>query len=188
MGQEGSEYAAAEVDRLYEVCGEETTYKEKNKCLEQGVRKVLMDKPLSYAVFHLKGSLRYFIDPGRFDLVTYFNLEDADSPGILHMLNQEGIRGVLKFLKQEGWGLVFVLALIALFKLVKITGFILYLFRGKTALAFRLFLAFLVGYLALVTGPLGASRFLLPVELFLIGGAVLGWTSLFRRKAIAQTV
>jgi hypothetical protein len=186
MGQEGSEYAAAEVDRLYEVCGEETTYKEKNKCLEQGVRKVLMDKALSYMVFHLKGSLRYFIDPGRFDLVTYFKLEEADSPGILHMLNQEGIRGVVSFLKQEGWGLVSVLVLIALFKLVKISGFILYLFRAKTALPFRLFLAFLVGYLALVTGPLGASRFLLPVELFLIGGAVLGWTSLFGKGVRSQ--
>jgi hypothetical protein len=76
--------------------------------------------------------------------------------------------------------------LIALFKLLKISGFILYLFRAKTALPFRLFLAFLVGYLALVTGPLGASRFLLPVELFLIGGAVLGWTSLFGKGVRSQ--
>jgi hypothetical protein len=186
MGQEGSAYAAAEVDRLYEFCGEETVYKEKNKCLEQGVRDVLLDHPFSYAAFHLKGSLRYFIDPGRFDLVTFFKLEEADSPGILLLLNQEGIRGVFSFLKQEGWVLVSVLVLIALFKLVKITGFVLYLIRGKSALPFRLFLAFLVGYLALVTGPLGASRFLLPVELFLIGGAVLGWTCLFGRQVKVQ--
>jgi hypothetical protein len=56
----------------------------------------------------------------------------------------------------------------------------------KEQLAFRIFLALLVGYLALVTGPLGASRFLLPVELFLIGGALLGWRSIFTRKSLTQ--
>jgi len=186
MGQEGSEYAAAEVDRLYDICGEEASYPEKNKCLEKGVRKIVLEQPLNYGIFHLKGSLRYFIDPGRFDLLTFLNLEESGSPGILYVLNQEGIRGVFKFLKQEGWALLSILVLIALFKLVKITGFIIYLIRVKTGLPFRIFLALLVGYLALVTGPLGASRFLLPVELFLIGGAVLGWSSLLLKKPEAQ--
>ncbi|MEN8202191.1 MAG: hypothetical protein ABFS28_06295 [Bacteroidota bacterium] len=186
MGQEGSEYAAAEVDLLYEVCGDESGYREKNKCLEKGVRNIVLDRPLQYGLYHLKGSLRYFIDPGRFDLVTYFNLEEPDSPGILYSLNQEGIRGVFKFIRQEGWALIAVLVLIALFKLVKITGFILYLLREKSRLPFRIFLAILVGYLALVTGPLGASRFLLPAELFLIGGAVLGWSSLILKNPKAQ--
>jgi len=178
MEQEGSEFAAAEVDRLYGLCGEETEYREKNKCLGKGVREIVFDRPFQYGIFHIKGSMRYFIDPGRFDLVSFFKLEEPDSPGILLLLNQEGIGGVFKFLKQQGLALISILVFIVLVKLIKITGFILFLLRGREQLPFRIFLAILVVYFALVTGPLGASRFLLPIELFLIGGAVLGWSSL----------
>ena len=72
-----------------------------------------------------------------------------------------------------------------MFKLVKISGFLIYVFKGKKHVQLRLFLGFLVAYFALVTGPLGASRFLLPIELLLIGGAINGWGSIllgFRQK------
>jgi len=178
MGTEGSETAAAEVDNLYDVCGNRITYREKNKCLGEGVKEIILERPAAYAVFHLKGSVRYFLDPGRFDLVTFFNIRQADSPGFLRTLNQEGLSGAFRLLKAQGWGLVLILGGIVLFKLLKISGFIIYLIKGKEMIPFRIFLALLVGYLALVTGPLGASRFLLPVELILIGGAVKGWTPL----------
>ena len=57
----------------------------------------------------------------------------------------------------------------------------MYLFRGHEQLQLRIFLIMLVGYLALVTGPLGASRFMVPVELLIIGGAVKGWAPIFWR-------
>ena len=74
-----------------------------------------------------------------------------------------------------------ILVLIALFKLIKVTGFLFYLFQKNEQLQLRIFLVILVGYLALVTGPLGASRFLLPVELLIIGGAVKGWAPILLR-------
>jgi hypothetical protein len=178
MSQEGAEAASKEVDRLYDACGSEATYAEKNRCLDQGVKKIIFNSPFKYALFHLKGSIRYFLDPGRFDLVTFFNIEEPDSPGFLTELNQNGLSGAIRLLRKQGWGLVFVLGLIFLFKLLKAAGFLIYIFRPGKDLPFRIFLVVLVGYLALVTGPLGASRFLLPVELLIIGGAAKGWLSL----------
>ncbi len=178
MEQEGSDAAAKEVDRLYAACDQSMGYMEKNRCLHQGVKEKILERPLKYGVFHLKGCLRYFIDPGRFDLVTFFNWEHPDSGGFLQKLSQEGLKGAFGFMKQQGLGMMALLALIALFKLFKVSGFILYLVRDKEVLPFKIFLALLVAYLAFVTGPLGASRFLLPVELLLIGTAVQGWYSL----------
>ncbi len=178
MEQEGSDAAAAEVDRLYDACDSAMGYGEKNRCLQQGVKDKVLERPLKYGIFHLKGCLRYFIDPGRFDLVTFFNLEYPDSGGFLQKLNQGGLKGAFRFLKQQGVGMVAILVMIALLKLFKISGFILYLVRDKEQLPFRIFLTLLVGYLAFITGPLGASRFLLPIELLLIGAAVQGWSSL----------
>ena len=96
------------------------------------------------------------------------------------MLNQEGIRGAFRALKAQVPALVFLLGVIALLKVAKLVGFVVYLLRRKESLFLRIFLLLLIGYMAAVTGPLGASRFLLPVELLIIGAAVKGWTGLLR--------
>jgi len=181
LDQEGSDAASKEVDRLYSNCASEKNYREKIRCLGKGVRNYILRSPVKYGLFHLKGCIRYFLDPGRFDLVTFFQIQEADSPGFLKALNKDGLLGAFRFLKHQGWGLVVILVLIALFKLIKVTGFLLYLFQKNEQLQLRIFLVILVGYLALVTGPLGASRFMLPVELLIIGGAVKGWAPLLLR-------
>ncbi|MGW8315672.1 MAG: hypothetical protein ACWGNV_08735 [Bacteroidales bacterium] len=188
VSREGSEKAAMEVDGLYERCEDQGSYREKNQCLTEGVREVLLKHPIQYGIFHLKGSVRYFLDPGRFDLATFFQLDRADSTGALNVLHEEGAAGFIRFLKSQGFGMVLALAVIALFKLFKLTGFVIYLFRGRQELAFRIFLALLVGYLALVTGPLGASRFYLPVELLVIGASLKGWLQLLGRNFWPQKV
>lgn len=181
MGSQGEEAAAAEVDRLYARCDGEASYKEKQQCLGRGARELILEEPMRYGLYHLKGSLRFFLDPGRFDVVTFFNMGQADSPGFLKALSREGLPGVVRFLRLQGWGFMLFLGVLGLFKLVKLTGFLLFLGRGNASVQLRVFLALLVGYLALVTGPLGASRFLLPVELLLIGGAVVGWMPVLQR-------
>lgn len=178
MAGEGGEIASQMVDSLYSRCGNEPGYAEKNRCLSRGVRAVVAKEPLRYALFHLKGSARYFIDPGRFDLVTFFNLSPPDSIGILRVMNEEGISGIIRFLRSQGWGWIFLLGLLTIFKLLKLAGALLYLFRGTREIYFRIFIGLLIGYLALVTGPLGASRFLLPVELLVIGASLKGWLTL----------
>lgn len=178
MADEGPDQAAETVDLLYEKCQSAPVYAEKNRCLTEGVRETIMKEPFRYALFHLKGSVRYFLDPGRFDLVTFFSFSLPDSPGILKTVNEDGFRGILRFLKTQGWGWILLLGLIAVFKGFKLVGLLIFLFRGRDELPFKIFLGMLIGYLALVTGPLGASRFLLPVELLMIGASLKGWMML----------
>jgi len=184
MAGEGGQKAAETVDTLYSRCGNEPGYAEKNRCLTRGVREIVAKEPIRYAIFHLKGSVRYFIDPGRFDLVTFFKLSPPDTAGILRVINEEGIPGIARFLKSQGWGWMILLGLLTLFKLFKLSGLLLYLIRGHQEIPFRIFLALLIGYLALVTGPLGTSRFLLPVELLIIGASLKGWIMLLNRKGL----
>lgn len=188
IASQGSEVAAQKIDALYETCAEESTYKLRSKCLEKEARKVIIERPLKYAWFHLKGSLRFFFDPGRFDLVNFFPLLDRGAPGFLEELNKHGLKGSIRVLKDQGPLLVGGIFLIFLFKLIKIIGFFLYLFRSKQSWIFRGLLLGLVAYLALLTGPLGASRFMLPVELFIIGAAAQGWILyLFKGRQEAAT-
>jgi hypothetical protein len=186
MSEAGADKAADTVDRLYEKCGSAPLYAEKNSCLTRGARELMTQEPIRYALFHLKGCLRYFLDPGRFDLVTFFGLSPPDSPGILKALHEDGLRGMMKVLKIQGWGWIVLLGLIGMVKLIKLAGLCIFLFRGRSELPFKIFLGLLIGYLALVTGPLGASRFMLPVELLVIGAALKGWMTLFRRSENAS--
>lgn len=182
MNEKGADAASAKVDELYAVCGSETSFKDKNDCLDRETRKIILKTPLRYTIFHLKGSVRYFLDPGRFDLVTFFGLQEPGKGGLLNEINQHGMNGAIRFLKNQGWGLILLLGLIALFKLLKLTGFLFYVLRRSEDLPLRLFLVILVGYMSLVTGPLGASRFLLPVELLVIAAAVEGWMGMLKIK------
>jgi len=175
MESEGMDAATEKVDGLYETCGEESTYRQQRKCLGEGARKVLLERPLKYAWFHAKGSLRFFLDPGRFDLVHFFQLQEDGAPGFLSHLHQHGLKGIGGFLRQQGALLVGILVFVFLFKIIKITGFFLYLLRSTQPALFKMILLSLVAYLALVTGPLGASRFLLPVELLIMGASAQGW-------------
>ena len=205
MSSRGSEDAAKTVDSLYAAClpepagtrnslhpagvpeaGEKigshnaasspgAAYRQMNRCLSNGAREIILDRPVRYALFHLKGSIRYFLDPGRFDIVSFFGIAEPGSTGFLRALNRDGFRGALRVLEQQGWWLIIALGLIALFKVLKLTGFLIFLCRKQENPWLRIFLLVLVGYLALVTGPLGASRFLLPIEPLLIGAAVRGW-------------
>ena len=196
MSARGSEEAARTVDSLYAACqpekarheedfrtfrSPETGYRQMDRCLSRGAREILLEKPVRYALFHIKGSVRFFLDPGRFDIAGFFGIGGPGSAGFLDALNRDGIPGAVVVLRQQGWWLLAALGIIALFKVLKLAGFLIYLFRKQENLWLRIFLLLLVGYLALVTGPLGASRFLLPVELLLIGAAARGWMPVLSR-------
>ena len=182
MHQDGTDVADERTDALYATCNASDSYRDKNRCLGKGVQEIILDRPVKYALFHLKGSFLFFLDPGRFDLVKFFNIRESNTPGFLTEINQDGFAGAVRSLKHQGWWLVILLGLIALFKILKITGFLLYIFRKGDHLYLRIFLVVLVGYLALITGPLGASRFLLPAELLIIGGAARGWSPLIKKR------
>jgi hypothetical protein len=181
MEQEGPAKAAEKIDEIYATCGNEEDYRSKIRCLNDKTKESIFDQPFSYALFHLKGVLGYFLDPGRFDLATFFNLESKSSAGFLTIINDEGLAGAIKTFRLQGWGIMMLLLIIALFKLLKLSGFLIYLFRRNEQFQMRIFLFILVGYLAIVTGPLGASRFLLPVELILIATATRGWAPILQR-------
>ena len=182
MSREGSEGAAEKVDQIYDTCNSTSSYREKTRCLHSEVKEILLDQPVRYAAFHLKGSVRYFLDPGRFDLASFFHLKGSTTTGFLQELNQNGFRGAFRFLGNQGWGVVLLLVMIGLFKLAKISGFLIYVIRPGGDREFRIYLLLLIGYLAIATGPLGASRFYLPVELLVIGGAIRGWMPLLRTR------
>lgn len=169
LNQKGESAANLWLDSTEIVANRIQSYPERIRFLQGEASKVLKEKPISYLLFHLKGIFRFFIDPGRFDIVQFLRLEDSKTSGILHELNKSGWENALSLLMKNGFWLLIVLLLIIIGNLIKIALFIRFLFQKNISLLIRFFVALLVFYIAFMTGPLGASRFAMPLLPILLG-------------------
>ncbi|WP_170837033.1 glycosyltransferase family 39 protein [Aquimarina amphilecti] len=120
---------------------------------------------ISYSIFHMKGCIRIFIDPGRFDLFNFFKMHSENPEvGLLHHINSNGIKGAIMFLSKQPVLLLFILSIILIFNLLKGIGFIWFWVKNYRKINFILgTVLFIILYIVALTGPLGASRFFVPI-------------------------
>lgn len=180
MNRDGEEAAHAAKEQIHATCDQQKDLKERSECLTDSAISVFSDDLKGYALFHLKGMVRFFVDPGRFDLYNFFGIEAERGKGFLYHLNQGGPKGAWSYFVSQPVLVVIALALIALVNLLRLFGFLAFLFNKSFKPEFRLFLFFLITFLAFATGPLGASRFMLPVVLLLTGAAAVQYGQWFR--------
>ncbi len=169
MNQDGKATADEVIDNFYKKSGTINNYSKRMDFLSGSARKVIMEQPFEYGWFHIKGMLRFFLDPGRFDLVNFIHSSETGKNGFLYYLNTGGISGALRFLFSGGTGgLSLLLIFIFLVNLVKLAGLVLFAFNRQVDWRLKVFLYLLLLYLAFATGPLGASRFAMPLIPLLI--------------------
>jgi len=181
MQDEGYDAARATTDSIYQVCDQNGSYKEYSDCLNDEAKKILYSRLAEYGVFHSKGIIRFFIDPGRFDIYNFFGLQERGEKGLRYRLFQGGISEVWKYLKEQNTFILLWIMLIAMVNVLKTIGFAFFIFNRNYNLEFRVFLFLLIGTIAFATGPLGASRFALPVGLFILGGAAVQYHHWYNR-------
>ncbi len=182
MNRDGKEVASAAKERIHAACGAHIEFKERSECLTDSVTTVIKEDLKGYALFHLKGMARFFIDPGRFDIYNFFGIEREHGKGFLYHLNEGGLKGAWSYFISQPVLVVIALILIALVNLLRLFGFLVFLFNRSFKPEFRLFLFFLVAFLAFATGPLGASRFMLPVVLLMTGAAAVQYGKWIHNK------
>ncbi|GAA4115871.1 hypothetical protein GCM10022393_16240 [Aquimarina addita] len=158
-------------------------YAKRQKFIKTATIGYLKEDLLGYGIFHLKGCVRIFVDPGRFDLVNFFNFPSKKNEfGLLYHLNENGIKGALKFLGDQPKALLITLFLILLFNLLKVVSFIwFWIINYKKTNLILLFILFIILYIIFLTGPLGASRFFVPVLPAYLLFSSIGFVDLIKR-------
>jgi uncharacterized membrane protein SpoIIM required for sporulation len=141
-------------------------------------KQVLKDHPLSYIKFHLLGSLRMPLDPGRFEWALLKGDPQAEEGGFLNAFSSGGWKGLLLQLRQNP--LVFLLILLMAANGLR---FLFFLWNAWTSRRNHLHVmaTLFIVYFILIAGPIGASRFLLPVLPLIIWGAVAGAEEVMNR-------
>lgn len=149
---------------------------------EQALR-VFCHYPGTMAGQELRGVLTFFLDPGRFDVVHFLRLPQTAGSGLLQLLNQHSYAAALQYLQRLPLGLLGSLLLLLGANAVRLLLIIRFGLNAHYSWAARLVLLGLVLYVAVLTGPLGAARFTVPVLPLLLAAAGAGLTG---RRPLAR--
>jgi hypothetical protein len=136
---------------------------------------VLRTHPMVYVRQHLQGMVAMFLDPGRFDISQFLGLKAPAGGGFLLQVRTGGI---LQALGRMPLGLLGVLGLVLGANVVRLVlavrGFWRLKHREPMLRYGRWGAVGLLLYVAALTGPLGAARFLVPLWPLLLGLALVG--------------
>jgi hypothetical protein len=162
-------YGQAKADSLMSlsdsISSRFSTYKERSEFLrETSIQTILSNFP-AYIELHLKGMAFIFLDPGRFDIYTFLNKEKTEGRGFLFHLSNDGLNGALTYLRTMDGLLITILIFFLLINCLKLLLLALSFFNNQIPPSIRAASIILIGYIAIIVGPSGCSRFMVPVVL-----------------------
>lgn len=170
---DGMQTADSTISAIDSISALQGSYKEKVAFKKQYSIEIVMKRPVKYALFHTKGLAGFFLDPGRFDLVNFFNLNAEKINGLMFKINQVGLKGALVFLLKHSFILLSFLAIIFVSNLFKFYCFIRFIFQRNMNKYGKGLLLFMIFYVAFLTGPLGVARYIMPLAPLYLGCGLL---------------
>lgn len=136
-------------------------------------REVIAGREFQYATFHVLKTVPFFITDGLRDIVRLFGVDIGSIPNLSTLILSGDIASVVAYMR-TGSLAIMLLVLGSGFWAIVLALFIYGTIRaGIRREGVILLLTCLVGYFALLTGPVSNARYRLPVEGFLIFGAFL---------------
>lgn len=132
----------------------------------------------TYLKVHFVGIFKMLLDPGRFEIYTFFG-ESTSTLSLTELLFEGDWLRVLDHLKKRPF-LLTLFSLLLVVNLIKLLGLVGVLRKFNVQ---YLILIGIIGYFLLITGPVGAARFFLPATpLFLVLAAV-GWSNFLQKSS-----
>ncbi len=180
---EGVKTADSTISTIDSLSILQESYKDKVDFKKQHSVAIVMKHPVSYFIFHTKGIAGFFLDPGRFDLVNFFNLNAEKTKGLLFQINQVGYKGALVFLLKHSFILLIVLVIIFIFNVFKFLFLIGFIFQQNINKYSKGFILFLIFYIAFLTGPLGVARYMMPLVPLYLGCGLLFLSHILKRNS-----
>ena len=180
--EQGRKFITAEREKISSMPSFPQRYDYAN---ERGME-LLKQELFPYMKYHLKKSFLFFLEPGKgeIDLFTgklsLGNLYAEKTKGFTQSVKEDGARGMLNYLRNNPS--TFISLVILLFNFLKLIGLFLFIFYARAKKIMKWFVVLFLLYFALITGPISAAHYTLPISLILIGVALTGYQSFLQRK------
>jgi hypothetical protein len=149
------------------------TYRTYLSNLNTAAKDAILQNFPTYLKIQTMGMAKMLVDPGRWELYTYFNQNTADGSltELLYARNWTELNAKM----QSNKALFYTFVLLLIINLLKVLG-IAFSFLRPTKQWFVL--ATISAYFLAITGPIGAARFMLPATILSIVLSVYGWNLL----------
>ncbi len=135
-------------------------------------KQIMLENIYSYVSVHAIGMIKMLLDPGRFELYTFFNAKTSEI-SLTELIFSKDIEKVKAELEKQPILFIVFLALLGL-QIVKLIGFAFSIRKTK-----KIWIGLgVIAYFLVVTGPIGAARFFIPVSMLFSVFVALGWRDL----------
>jgi 4-amino-4-deoxy-L-arabinose transferase-like glycosyltransferase len=179
LNKYGEDVADSTIAQINNKAATLPSYKEQAEYIKDTTISIILGDVWGYGKFHAKGMVNFVGDPGRFDYVNFFNIEQTGEVGLMHYISKGNMGELIDFLKTQPLLLIIVMLLsIVANGVVLVLALTLLLVRNMSLIA-KLYLILFVVYIWFLTGAIGAARFKIPIYPLLIIAAALGWEWLY---------
>ena len=152
------------------------TFAARQTVIRRSATAVLRANVGRYCGQHAVGMVAFFLDPGRFDISQFLRVAPPKGGGLLAQSRAGGLARALAQLPGALLGLLAFLTLANAGRLALAARGFWRLGQVGASLRYGRWLAVgLIGYVALLTGPLGAARFMVPVWPLMLALVLEGW-------------
>jgi hypothetical protein len=172
VNAKGEAYADSVIADIMNGANAKTIYGERLEFMNSGANQIILNYPLDFAQLYLKGVVAFFIDPGRFDLYHFFAVEETVGAGFMHEVNTRGFSALKDLIGQAPLLILFLLFINLCWNLIVAGALIYFLCIKRIPFIIRVVVFFIVMYIAAATGPVGVSRYRVPVYPELLLAAV----------------
>lgn len=160
VGERGNAVAQAKIDSVVQVARQQPDLKSYSDMLMRESFKLVKENKARFVWAQLKGMVYFFTDHGRFDLMAFFvNPDYVQEKGWKYYYSQNGISGVVDYVKTFNPIVVLYLGLTALFNIFIFYCLIRFLFASNIAIPDRIVFLILIAYIVIFTGVVGCSRY-----------------------------
>lgn len=159
MFELGEQKADSIVDDIHFKGNLMGNYAAKQAYINKACQAIIFDHLTTYSFLHVRGMFFCLLDPGRFDISQFFGLPHKSN--LLYESHKDhAIRRVFNTMLNP---MGILLACLFLFNVLKLILMVKFLFNRSYSILIRIMILILPLYIVAVTGPIGASRFLMPV-------------------------
>ncbi len=147
---------------------------------------LLQQNYIAYLLFHIKNSIRIFLEPGKGELdlftgkLTYSQLYSKEQAGFYYLIKTKDWSGLFRYFKTN-FSIIPVF-IVLLFNCLRTIAFVYFFFNKNMSFLVRLFLFTLVSYFAIAAGPIANTRYFLPVSLLVIFAATLSLSNFVEKR------
>ncbi|MCP4437358.1 MAG: glycosyltransferase family 39 protein [Aureispira sp.] len=166
--QKGVEAADDFVNEVSQQAAKLPSFADQQQYIADTSISILKANLIEYGLIHARGSINYFLDPGRENLVQFFPVPPSKPIGFFNEWQVNSFSGILNYIQNLNPWIFITMLIVFLWNFLVLCSGLIFLFNKKIDLSIRIAIFLIVAYFSAVSGVVGNARYKMSIYLLLI--------------------